>query len=177
HAAARRSANAVVRLTGPELAAGGWIPRIVDLDRANLSGVLASAGIAFPEERRRAALAHPDAVAIILLRGGELAGYVHLSRDWNDPEDLYVASLQLAPPYRGTTAFALLLAAACVAIREMPFRRITSNIQPTNAPVLALARRLGLTLTPDAARPTVHVTAPREWLDSPIIRELTQRYG
>ncbi|HET7229844.1 MAG TPA: GNAT family N-acetyltransferase [Longimicrobium sp.] len=170
------SGYAVVRLTGPELATGGWIPRILDLDLANVGEVLARAGIGFPEERRRAGLAQPDTVAIILVRGGGLAGYVHLTRDWNDPDDLYVASLQLAPSYRGTTAFALLLTAACEAMREMPFRSITSNIQPTNAPVLALARRLGLILTPDAARPTVHVTASREWLDSPFIRELTRRY-
>lgn len=171
------SGYAVVMLAGPELDAGGWIPRILALDRANLSDVLFAAGLDFPEERRRAGLAHADAVAILLLRRGELAGYVHLSRDWSDPADLYVASLQLAPAYRGTTAFALLLAAACEAAREIPFRRVTSNIQPTNAPVLALARRLGLTLTPVADRPSIHVTAAREWLDSPVLCKLARRYG
>jgi len=171
------SGYAVVMLAGPELDAGGWIPRILALDRANVGAVLSAAGFDFPEERRRAGLAYPNAVAILLLRGGELAGYIHLSRDWNDPADLYVASLQLAPAYRGTTAFALLLAAAVEAAREIPFRRITSSIQPTNKAVLALARRLGLTLTPAADRPSVHVTAERAWLDSPTIRQLARRYG
>ena len=147
------------------------------MDRANVGDVLAASGLDFPEERRRAGLAQPDALAILLLRGGKLAGYVHLARDWNDPADLYVASLQLAAPYRGTTAFALLLAATVEAAREIPFRRITSSIQPANAPMLALARRLGLTLTPDAARPSIHVTAEREWLDSPALRRLARRYG
>lgn len=171
------SGYAVVMLAGPELDAGGWIPRILALDRANVGGVLSAAGLGFPEERRRAGLAHPDAVAILLLRAGDLAGYVHLSRDWNDPADLYVASLQLAPPYRGTTAFALLLAAAVEAARELHFRRITSNIQPSNTPMLALAHRLGVTLTPVADRPSIHVTAEREWLDSPALRRLARRYG
>ena len=171
------SGYAVVMLAGPGLDAGGWIPRILALDRANVGSVLSAAGFEFPEDRRRAGLAHPDTVAILLLRGGELAGYVHLARDWNDPADLYVASLQLAAPYRGTTAFALLLAAAVEAARELPFRRITSSIQPTNAPMLALARRLGLTLTPAADRPSVHVTAEREWLDTPALCKLARRYG
>lgn len=171
------SGYAAVRLTGPELDAGDWISRVLALDRANVGGVLSTAGIEFPEERRRAGLAHPDAIAIVLLRAGELAGYVHLTRDWIDAADLYVASLQLAPPYRGTTAFALLLAAAVEAASEIPFRRITSNIQPTNAAMLALARRLGLNLTPAPGRPSIDVTAGRAWLESPTIRRLARRYG
>ncbi len=166
----------VVLLSGEHLEAGGWIPRILALDRANLGGVLAGAGIDFPEKRRRAGLADPDALAVILLRGAELAGYVHLARDWRDPADLYVASLQFAAPYRGTTAFGLLLGAACEAARDLPFRRITSNIQPGNAPMLALARRLGLTITPLADRPSVEVTAGRDWLHSPAVRRLARRY-
>jgi hypothetical protein len=168
---------AVVLLSGAELDAGGWIPRILALDRANLGSVLESADIGFPEERRRAGLVDPASLAIVLLRGAELAGYVHLTPDWNDAADLYVASLQLAAAHRGTTAFGLLLASACEAARELPFRRITSNIQPTNAPMLALARRLGLTLTPLADRPSVQVIAAREWLDSPPMRRLARRYG
>lgn len=167
---------AVVRLAGPELEAGGWIPRILALDRANVGDVLARAGFGFPEDRRRAALAQAESLAIVLLRGGELAGYLHLTRDWHDADSLYVASLQLAPPYRGTTAFALLLASAREAARELAFRRITSNIQPTNAPMLALARHLGLTLTPLPDRPSVRVTAERDWLDSPVVRRLARRY-
>jgi len=171
------SGYAVVLLRGAQLDAGGWIPRILALDRANVGGVLASAGLDFPEERRRTGLADPASLAVIVLRGGELAGYVHLGPDWRDPADLYVSSLQLAAPYRGTTAFGVLLAAACEAARELPFRRIASSIQPTNAPMLALARRLGLTLTPLADRPSVQVGAGREWLDSPAMRKIARRYG
>lgn len=167
---------AVVMLTGAELDAGGWIPRILALDRANVGEVLEAAGIGFPEERRRAGLAEPRSFAILLLRGAELAGYIHLSRDWNDPADLYVASLQLARPFRGTTAFGLLLASAREAAHDMDFRRITSNIQPTNAPMLALARRLGMQLTPLTDRPSVHATAGRDWLDTRALRKLARRY-
>jgi L-amino acid N-acyltransferase YncA len=170
------SGYAVVLLGGTDLDAGGWIPRILALDRANVGGVLTGAGLDFPEERRRASLADPESLAVILLRGGELAGYVHLARDWRDPDGLYVASVQLAAPVRGTTAFGLLFASACEAARELPFRRIASNIQPTNAPMLALARRLGLTLTPLADRPSVEVTAERDWLDSPTVRRIARRY-
>lgn len=161
---------------GAELDAGGWIPFILALDRLNLGTVLAGAGVDFPEERRRAGLADPESLAVLLMHGADLAGYVHLTRDWRDPADLYVASVQIAPQFRGSMSFAILLAAARDEARELPFRRITSNIQPTNTLMLDLARRLGLTLTPLADRPSVEVTAGREWLDSPAVHRIARRY-
>lgn len=165
----------VLVLSGPELDAGGWIPRLLALDRANMGGVLAAAGFAFPEERRRAGLASGDATAVLLLRGEDLAGYGDFTRDRRDPADLYVASLQLAPAYRGTAAFGVLLGAMLQVARRLPFRRLTSNVQANNARMLALAQRLGFALTPLADRQSVEVVADRAWLDSPAVRRLARR--
>lgn len=164
----------VLVLTGPELEAGGWIDRLLALDRANMRSVLSGAGLEFPEERRRAGLAHPGTTAVLLLRGGELAGYVDFTRDRRDPADLYVASLQLAESTRGTAAFGVLLGAALDVVRRLPFRRLTTSVQTTNPSVLALARRLGFAVAPLPDRPSAGVTADRGWLDSPEVRRLAK---
>src|SRR5690349_10920487 len=95
------AAYRVERLSGPALAAGGWIDAMLALERENLEPLLRAAGQAFPEARRREGLAGADTVAVLLLRGGELAGSIDFKPDWNDPADLYVASVQLRRAARG----------------------------------------------------------------------------
>src|SRR5215212_6321188 len=103
-------------LSGPALAASGWIDPVLALERENLAPLLAATGQSFPEARRRAGLASADASTVLLLRGGALAGCVDFVRDWTDPADLYVASVQLRAAARGGLALGILLAAAFEAV-------------------------------------------------------------
>ena len=151
-------------LAGPALAAGGWIDPVLALERENLGPLLRVAGQPLPEERRRAGLAAADRTAVILLRGDVLAGCIDFSRDWNDPADLYVASVQLRPSSRGGQALGILLAAAFEAIRRMEWRRLTANVHPSNHPALRLAGRLGFRRTAAPGRSSVGLALDREAL-------------
>jgi len=148
---------------GPALAASE-VDAIVALERENLAPLLRATGQTFPEERRRAGLVRPDATVVLLHRGGALAGCVDFTRDWNDPADLYVASVQLGPEARGGRALGVLLAAALGAVEEMPWRRLTTNVHPANAPALRLAERLGFRRIAAPGRASVGLALDRDEL-------------
>jgi ribosomal protein S18 acetylase RimI-like enzyme len=155
---------------GPALTPGE-VDAMLALERENLAPLLRAAGQTFPEDRRRAGLADADRTAVLLLRGGVLAGCADFARDWNDPADLYVASVQLGPEARGGRALAVLLAAAFGAVAEMPWRRLTTNVHPANAPALRLAERLGFRRVPAPGRGSVGLALDREaFAASPIVK-------
>ena len=155
---------AVRWMTGPALAEGGWIDPILALERENLGPLLEATGQAFPDVRRRAGLAAADATSVLLLRGGGLVGCIDFVPDWNDPEDLYVASVQLRAPARGGPALGLLLAAGLEAAERMAWHRLTANVHPANHPALRLAGRLGFRRTAAPGRSSVGLALPREAL-------------
>ncbi|MFL5381739.1 MAG: GNAT family N-acetyltransferase [Longimicrobiaceae bacterium] len=154
----------VLRLSGPALAESGGIDAILALERENLEPLLRATGQTFPEDRRRAGLAAADRTAVLLLRGGVLAGCADFARDWNDAADLYVASVQLGPGARGGRALGVLLADAFGAVGEMPWRRLTTNVHPANAPALRLAERLGFRRIAAPGRASIGLALDRDGL-------------
>jgi L-amino acid N-acyltransferase YncA len=168
-------------MTGPALAAGGWIDPVIALERENLAPLLEATGQTFPEARRRAGIAAADATAVLLLRDGVLAGCIDFGPDWNDPADLYVASVQLRAAARGSPALGMLLAAAYDAAGRMAWRRLTANVHPANHPALRLAGRLGFRRTPAPGRSSVGLALDRSALErSPfaaMAARLAPRHG
>jgi len=162
-------------MTGPALAAGGWIDPILALERENLAPLLGATGQEFPEARRRAGLAAADATSVLLLRGGALTGTIDLVRDWNDPADLYVSSVQLRAAARGGPALGILLAAGLEAVRRTPWRRLTANVHPSNHPALRLAGRLGFRRSAAPGRASVGLALARDALDASPLAALAAR--
>jgi hypothetical protein len=78
----------------------GWADTILALDRDNMSPILQSAGLEFPEEKRRRSLRDSSAVLILLLDNAKLVGYVEFCKDWNCGRDIYLGSIQLRMEYR-----------------------------------------------------------------------------
>ncbi|HVG46253.1 MAG TPA: GNAT family N-acetyltransferase [Longimicrobium sp.] len=151
-------------LSGPALVESGWIDAILALERENLAPLLAATGQSFPEARRRAGLSTADAAVVLLLRDGVLVGCIDFVRDWNDPADLYVASVQLKAAARGGPALGILLAGAFEAVARMAWRRLTANVHPSNHPALRLAGRLGFRRTAAPGRSSVGLALDREAL-------------
>ena len=161
---------------GPALTASE-VDAILALERENLGPLLRATGQTFPEDRRRAGLADADRTAVLLLRGGVLAGCVDFARDWNDPADLYVASVQLRPEARGGRALGLLLAAAFDVVGALAWRRLTANVHPANAPALRLAERLGFRRTPAPGRGSIGLALDREALGTSPAAKLASSFG
>ena len=94
------------RLTGRELLESGLAEEIIEFDRRNMRPIFEKAGIEFPEEKRRRGL-HSGPTFIIAFDGQAIAGYLEYLRSWNDPDYIYVGSIQLAQGYRGTAVVML----------------------------------------------------------------------
>jgi RimJ/RimL family protein N-acetyltransferase len=170
------AAYRVERLSGPALAAGGWIDAMLALERENLEPLLRTAGQPFPEARRREALASGDTLAVLLLRDGVLAGSIDFAPDWNDAADLYVASVQLRASARGGPALGVLLAAAFDAVCHAEWRRLTANVHPANHAALRLAGRLGFRRTAAPGRTSVGLALGRAELEASPFAALAARH-
>jgi acetyltransferase (GNAT) family protein len=87
---------------GQELLENGLAEQIAALDRTNMQSMLDAAGIEFPEEKRRKGL-ESDSTFIIAFDGPNIIGYIDYLRSWNNPEYIYIGSVQVEKRYRGTS--------------------------------------------------------------------------
>src|SRR5215210_2977943 len=87
-------------LKGQQIIDSGFAEQITEFDKRNMKPVFEKAGIDFPEEKRRKGM--PKATFIIALDGESIAGYIEYSRSWNDPDYIYVGSIQIDKKYRNT---------------------------------------------------------------------------
>jgi len=151
----------VTVLRGRELAASGWLEPLLALERETMAPLLRETGDAFPEARRRAGLGAEDALIVLVHQGEALAAAAHFVPDWNDPADLYVASVQVSPRARGGAALRRLLGAAAGAVELLPWRRVTTNVHPSNTRALVLAERLGFRRVDALGRDSVRLALER----------------
>ncbi|MFL5542030.1 MAG: GNAT family N-acetyltransferase, partial [Longimicrobiaceae bacterium] len=96
---------------------------------------------------------------------------------WNDPADLYVASVQLGPKARGGRALGVLLAAAFDLVHAVPWRRLTANVHPANAPALRLAERLGFRRIAAPGRGSIGLALDREAFAASPVAKLAASLG
>ncbi len=94
-------------LKGRELLESGLAEEVVEFDRRNMRPVFERAGIEFPEEKRRRGL-QSDPTFIIAFDGQAIAGYLEYLRSWNDPDYIYVGSVQIGEKYRGARLILML---------------------------------------------------------------------
>lgn len=133
------------------------IQEIIDLDRENMTPILEQVGRAFPDALRLKGLHSPTTELIVATHGTELAGYIEWCRDWNDVNNIYLVSIQIAPQYRGGTLFALLLRKACSELQQRNFAKLTSNVQTSNAKMIALFSKLGFNVTSNNTTGTLRI--------------------
>jgi hypothetical protein len=92
---------------GQELLENGLAEQIIDLDRRNMQSTLYESGIEFPEDKRRRGL-ESDSTFIIAFDGPKIAGYLDYLPSWNNPEYIYIESVQVEKRYRGTRLLLML---------------------------------------------------------------------
>lgn len=166
---------AITKLAARDIRAQAMEDRIVSIDRELMAPILASSGIAFPEEKRRAGLRDPTTTTILLLSSGSIAGYIEVCSDWSCREDIYLTSLQILPRYRRGAAFAILVGEAIAHLRPVAFQNIRFHVQAANTSVAGIARKFSFIPCSPASDGSVIFSAGRDALDTPIAVRLERR--
>ncbi|MFN3685043.1 MAG: GNAT family N-acetyltransferase [Fimbriimonadaceae bacterium] len=149
---------------------------VLRLDRENMEPLLNQAGFTFPEARRRASLCRETTRLILAAEADVLAGYLEITRDWQNPEDLYVSSIQVDRCFRGPVVLAHLLTAAIPVLKQERFRRLNTNVSPENRVALRLCGRLGFVRGISTSR-SISLSAGMEVVDTALAVSLERRRG
>lgn len=146
---------------------------IIALDRRNMEPMLKAVGLEFPEERRRTTLFHFSNQILIAKVDQEVFGYVDYCDDPKNPEDLYLSSIQIETEHRGGTLFKFLVSHLLASLRSKSFTRIRTQIQKSNGPMIAIAKKAGFTLQENPKKSaTLEAFAERHLLDSRMFDRL-----
>jgi ribosomal protein S18 acetylase RimI-like enzyme len=130
---------------GQQLIDSGLGEQIIEFDKQNMKPILEKAGIEFPEEKRRKGL-RSNPTFIIAFDGRSLAGYLEYLRSWNDPNYIYVGSIQIDEKYRNTRLILELIDKFRDLVAEEDFVGFETNVQKANLPAVKMYRKIGFRL-------------------------------
>lgn len=155
---------------GQQLLENGLAEQILALDRKNMQATLDEAGIEFPEEKRRKGF-ESDSTFIIAFTGPNIIGYLDYLRSWNNPDYIYIGSVQLEKSYRGTGLMLLLLDRFRTLVAGQDFAGFETNVQKTNTAAVKLYQKIGFRLEDNPRNAGSWIArAGRELLtDSPVV--------
>ena len=157
-------------LGGREVIESGLAEEIIEFDRENMRPVFERAGIEFPEEKRRRGL-QSGPTFIVAFDGRAIAGYLEYLRSWNDPNNIYVGSVQIAEPYRNTRLILALFDEFRTLLAGEDFQGFETSVQKANTLAVRMYRKIGFRLeeNPNNAA-SWSARAGRELLtDSPVV--------
>ncbi len=118
--------------------------QLLALDRLNMEPILIASGFPdFPIEKRIANLRHESTEFFGAFESGVLVGYLELRRDWKDPSNIYLSSIQIHPSKQGTMLFKVLVRSAHGWLCRQNFNLLTTNVQIANRRMLKILSRLG----------------------------------
>ena len=151
--------------------------QIIEFDKKNMKPILDLAGIEFPEEKKRKAL-DSDPTFIIAFEGQAIVGYLEYLRSWNDPNYIYVGSIQIDAKYRNTRLILKLFDKFRTSIAEEDFLGFETNVQKANSLAVKMYQKIGFKLEENPNNETSWVArADKDLLKhSPIIRLLEKLY-
>jgi ribosomal protein S18 acetylase RimI-like enzyme len=132
-------------LSGRELIDSGLAEEVIAFDRRNMRPILEKAGIEFPEEKRRKGL-QSDPTFIMAFDGHVIAGYLEYLRSWNDPQYVYIGSVQIEKKYRGAHLILLLFDAFRALMAKEDVLGFETNVQKANTAAVRMYRKMGFTL-------------------------------
>jgi len=116
------------------------------------------------------AAAHPN--ARFTVRADQASS---ICPDWEDPQDLYISSVQIAPQHRCGPVFRRLLTEAIHVLTNRPFRHLKTHVQKNNQRALSLYRRLGFSVHPNpTSDKSFRLSATRAILQSNIAHRLAR---
>jgi ribosomal protein S18 acetylase RimI-like enzyme len=157
-------------LKGRQVIDSGLAEQIIEFDKKNMQSVFEKAGIEFPEEKKRKGL-QSNPTFIIALDGQAIAGYLQYLRSWNDPNYIYIGSVQIEKRYRNTRLILKLLDKFRTLVAEEDFLGFETNVQKANSLAVKMYQKIGFKLEKNPNNEASWVArAGKELLkDSPII--------
>ncbi len=158
-------------LTGRELLDSGLAEEVIEFDRKNMRPIFEKAGIGFPEEKRRKGL-QSDPTFIMAFDGRAVAGYLEYLRSWNDPDYIYVGSVQIDEKYRGGRLILMLFDEFRARVAGEDFLGFETNVQKANTAAARMYQKMGFRLEENPRNEASWVArAGRDILtDSPVIK-------
>lgn len=130
---------------GRQLIDSGLAEQIIEFDKKNMRTVWEKAGMEFPEEKRRKGL-ESNPTFIVAFDEQAIAGYIEYLRSWNDPDYIYVGSIQIAERHRNTRLILKLLDAFRSLASKEEFLGFETNVQKANTLAVRMYRKIGFTL-------------------------------
>ena len=158
-------------LRGRELMDSGLAEEVIAFDRKNMRPIFEKAGIEFPEEKRRKGL-QSDPTFIMAFDGRAIAGYLEYLRSWNDPDYIYVGSVQIEEKYRGGRLILLLFDEFRTLVSGEDFLGFETSVQKANTAAVRMYQKIGFRLEENPGNEASWVgRAGKEILtDSPVVR-------
>lgn len=154
----------------------GLIERIIGLDRANMTEILAEAGIEFPEEKRRKGF-DKNPVLIVAENAGKIAGYLEFTRSRTDENEIYISSIQLDKKFRHSKLLLRLIDKFVETVEPEKFTGFETNVQKNNLPVVRLYRRLGFRFEENPRNPASwQLKAERDILENSPVKSLIEKW-
>ncbi|MCL9782796.1 GNAT family N-acetyltransferase [Vibrio sp. S4M6] len=121
---------------------------LVELDRLNMSEIIAESGSAFCPTRRKGAIQREiesGSKFIYQYKNDELAGYIQYTNTVDN--HIYVPSLQIHASHRSGRVLKCLLVDFALEVRKLNVQRLTSKVHINNKPSVKLHKRLGFVIT------------------------------
>lgn len=149
----------------------GLAEQIIQFDKTNMAPILEKAGIDFPEEKRRRGL-QSDPTFIIAFDDQSIAGYLEYLRSWNDPNYIYIGSIQITEKHRNTRLILELIDKFRNVVAGEDFIGLETNVQKSNLRAVKMYRKLGFRLEQNPGNDASWLaTADKGILnDSPVIK-------
>jgi hypothetical protein len=132
-------------IKGEQLIDSGLGERILEFDKKNMGPLLEKAGLEFPEERRRKG-SESNPTFIIAFDNEDILGYLEYLRSWNDPNYIYVGSIQIAETKRNTRLILELIDKFRGLVAGEEFIGFEANVQKANSLAVKMYRKLGFSL-------------------------------
>lgn len=163
-------------LKGKQIFDSALAEQIIEFDKRNMQSVLETAGIAFPEEKRRRGL-QSNPTFIIAFENGAIAGYIEYLRSWRDPNFIYVGSIQIAEKHRHTRLILKLLDEFKSAVSGEDFVGFETNVQKTNSLAVRMYQKIGFKLRENPNNQASWLaTAEKDLLKTSPIVSLVERW-
>ena len=118
------------------------LENIINLDIENMREVFEHSEMGHPIDKRKESFNFPG-ILIAAFAFDELAGYLEYGPGWDNPDDIYISSVQIKQKYRNTKLFAELLHTAKKDLERKNFKNIISAVQKTNINAIKIFRKLG----------------------------------